>query len=104
VIGAIYLDGGMENARAFIHRFILEGHEDRDLFLDSKSKLQEYVQGTLKQDVSYQIIGENGPEHNKTFLAAAVVGNDLLGKGEGKTKKAAEQQAAYNALLVLRDR
>lgn len=103
VIGAVYLDGGMEPARTFIDRFILSDLEDKRLFYDSKSSLQELVQGKLKKDVSYELLEESGPEHNKTFRVSVHMGGECLGTGEGKTKKAAEQQAAYRALLHLRE-
>lgn len=102
VIGAVYLDGGMEPAKTFIDRFILSDLEDKKLFYDSKSSLQELVQGKLKKDVSYELLEESGPEHNKTFRVSVHMGGECLGTGEGKTKKAAEQQAAYRALLHLR--
>ena len=102
VIGAIYLDGGMECAKKYIHRFVLSDLENKQLFLDSKTNLQEYVQQNLKQDVHYELIEENGPEHDKIFTVEAVLGDKILGKGSGRTKKAAEQQAAYEALLGLK--
>lgn len=104
VIGAIYLDGGMEKAKAFIYRFILSDLEDKQLFYDSKSNLQEVVQGKLKKEVSYELLEESGPEHNKIFRVSVLMEEEVLGTGEGRTKKAAEQQAAYKALLALRDR
>ncbi len=104
VTGAIYLDGGMEYAKAFINRFILSDLEDKQLFYDSKSNLQELVQGKLKKELQYELLEESGPEHNKTFRVAVHMENECLGQGAGRTKKAAEQQAAYKALLLLRDR
>lgn len=104
IIGAIFLDGGLENAKAFINRFILTDLEDKQLFYDSKSSLQELAQGKLKKEVSYTLLGESGPEHNKTFHVSVSMEGKTLGEGRGRTKKAAEQQAAYNALLQLRDR
>lgn len=106
VTGAIYLDGGFEAAKRFIDRFILSDLEDKQLFYDSKSNLQELIQGRLKQEFHYELLEESGPEHNKTFRVCVVLeettGNRVLGEGEGRTKKAAEQQAAYRALLLLR--
>ena len=67
VIGAIYLDGGMENAKAFINRFILSDLEDKQLFYDSKTNLQELIQGKLKKEFHYELLEESGPEHDKTF-------------------------------------
>lgn len=104
VIGAIYLDGGMAPAKAYIERFILNDLEDKQLFYDSKSNLQEIVQGKLKKNVVYKLIEECGPEHNKLFRVKVYMDTEELGEGTGRTKKAAEQQAAYQALLVLRDR
>ena len=104
VTGAIYLDGGMEPAKAFIHRFILSDLEDKQLFYDSKSNLQELIQGKLKKEFQYELLEESGPEHNKLFKVAVRMEDEVLGEGEGRTKKAAEQQAAYKALLLLRVR
>lgn len=102
VIGAIFLDGGIEYAKDFINRFILSDLEDKQLFYDSKTNLQELVQGTLKQEIHYKPAGESGPEHDKTFRVEVYVGAEKIGAGEGRTKKAAEQKAAYEALLKLR--
>ncbi len=104
VIGAIYLDSGMEEAKAFIDRFVLNDLEDKQLFFDSKSTLQEIAQGRFKSSVRYEQLREDGPEHDKTFTVEAWIGKEALGEGSGRTKKAAEQQAAYQALLKLRDR
>ena len=104
VIGAIYLDGGMTPAKAYIDRFILSDLENKRLFYDSKSNLQEVVQGKLKKDVEYELLDVQGPEHNQTFCVQVRIGEDILGTGEGHTKKAAEQQAAYQALLLLQSR
>lgn len=104
VTGAVYLDGGMQAARDFINRFILSDLEDRQLFYDSKSNLQELIQGKLKKDFHYELKEESGPEHNKIFCVSVYMEEECLGAGTGKTKKAAEQQAAYQALLLLRDR
>lgn len=102
LIGALYLDGGMEPAREFILKFILSDLEDKQLFYDSKTNLQELVQGTLKKDVCYKAVGEFGPEHDKTFCVEVYMDQEMIGAGEGRTKKAAEQNAAYQALLKLR--
>lgn len=105
VIGAIYLDGGMKPARAYIDRFILSDLEHKRLFYDSKSNLQEVVQGKLKKDLAYELLDVQGPEHCQTFrVQVRILEGETLGVGEGHTKKAAEQQAAYKALLVLQDR
>lgn len=104
LIGAIYLDGGMEQAKAFINRFILSDLEDKQLFYDSKSHLQELIQGRLKKEFNYELLSETGPEHDKVFCVLVRMEGEILGTGEGKTKKAAEQQAAYHALLLLREK
>lgn len=104
VIGAIYLDGGFVPARDFIHRFILTDIEHKKLFYDSKTILQEVVQGNYEESLHYELIGEEGPDHDKRFLVEAVIGNQAIGKGSGHTKKAAEQEAAYQALLWLKER
>jgi len=104
VTGAIFLDGGMEPAKQFIYRFILSDIEDKQLFYDSKSNLQELIQGKLKKDFHYELRGEKGPEHDKIFEVEIFMEEESLGIGQGRTKKAAEQQAAYKALLLLRER
>ncbi|MCM1046604.1 MAG: ribonuclease III [Candidatus Gastranaerophilales bacterium] len=104
VIGALYLDGGMVPAKTFIDRFILSDLEDKRLFYDSKSSLQELIQGKLKKEFHYELLKEQGPEHDKTFEVELFMEDESLGTGTGRTKKAAEQQAAYRALLLLRDR
>ena len=104
LIGAIYLDSGMKEAKEFIFRFILNDLENKQLFYDSKSNLQEVVQGSFKSEVTYELAGESGPEHNKSFSVRVKLGKEILGEGNGKTKKAAEQQAAYQALLKLREK
>ena len=78
--------------------------EDKQLFYDSKSNLQELIQGTLKKDFHYELRDEKGPEHDKIFEVEIFMEEESLGTGQGRTKKAAEQQAAYKALLLLRER
>ena len=104
LIGAIFLDSGMEKAKAHIEKFILSDLEDKVLFYDSKSTLQEILQGKLRKDFQYVLLDENGPEHNKEFVVQVDVEGEVLGVGKGRTKKAAEQQAAYQALLKLKDK
>ena len=100
LIGAIYLDGGFANAKEFIHRFVLNDLENKQLFYDSKTILQEVVQAH-GLEVEYELTGEEGPEHDKKFHVIAKAGDLFVVKGTGHTKKAAQQQAAYNALLHL---
>ncbi len=103
VIGAVFLDGGIEKAKEFILRFILSDIESKQLFYDSKSNLQELMQGTLKKEFHYKLLEESGPEHSKSFVVEVIMEGRSLGRGLGRTKKAAEQQAAYEALLFLRE-
>ena len=102
VIGAIYLDGGFERARAFVRRFILNDIENKKLFFDSKTYLQEIAQVQYKnEEIRYELIREEGPDHAKLFVMQVKIGDRMLGEGTGSTKKGAEQEAAYNALLTL---
>lgn len=103
LIGAIYLDGGFANAKEFIHKYILNDIENKQLFYDSKTTLQEIVQGQYEEDVHYVLVKEEGPDHNKSFFVEAVLGKKVLGQGCGHTKKAAEQQAAYCAIKKLKN-
>ena len=98
LIGAIYLDGGFANAKEFIHRFILKDLENKKLFFDSKTILQEIVQANFKEGISYHLIGEEGPDHDKCFTVVVQVNGQVVGNGTGHTKKAAEQAAAYQAI------
>ncbi len=101
LIGAIYLDSGLEQAKRFIDRFVLvETREKERLLNDSKTRLQEYVQ-KYKKDFRYELIEESGPEHDKLFLIEVVVDGKPMGRGRGKTKKMAAQQAAAAALRSL---
>ena len=102
VIGALYLDGGFQTARRFIHRFVLSDLENKILFYDSKSVLQEMIQTMPDMELSYALVGEEGPEHDKQFLVEARLNGKTAGSGKGHSKKAAEQQAAYQVILSLR--
>ena len=102
VIGAIYLDGGLANAKEFIHKFILTDIEHKKLFYDCKTSLQEVVQGHYEEELNYRLISEEGPDHDKRFSVEARIGERVIGTGIGHTKKAAEQEAAYQALLLLK--
>ncbi len=104
LIGAIYLDGGFTNAKEFIHRFVLTDLENKKLFYDSKTILQEMVQAKKDGDVTYRLVKEEGPDHNKSFYVEVLIGGAVMGEGSGRTKKAAEQQAAYKAIVSLKNR
>ena len=103
LIGAIYLDGGFASAKEFISRFILNDIEHKQLFFDSKTILQEMVQAMGENPLSYELIREEGPDHNKIFEARALIGEEEVGRGTGRTKKAAESMAAYRGILKLRE-
>ncbi len=102
VIGALYLDGGFEAARNFIHRFVLSDLENKILFYDSKTVLQEMIQAIPGARFQYILTGEVGPDHDKEFLVEGHLNGKAVGNGKGRTKKAAEQQAAYQTILYLR--
>lgn len=102
VIGAIYRDGGYSSAKSFINDKVLTDIENKQLFYDSKTKLQEIVQSMDNCELSYDLVKEEGPDHNKHFQVNAVISGAILGVGTGSTKKAAEQEAAYHAILKLR--
>ena len=102
VIGAIFLDGGIENAKEFIYHFVLSDLENKILFLDSKTLLQEEIQKKNTAQLRYELVGETGPDHDKQFSVEAYLDDKLIGSGVGRTKKAAEQQAAYEALMKLK--
>lgn len=104
LIGAIYLDGGFASAKEFIHRFILNDLENKKLFFDSKTILQEIVQANFKETISYRLVREEGPDHDKSFHVMVYIGEEEYGLGNGRTKKAAEQEAAYQSILKLHEK
>lgn len=101
LIGAVYLDGGLASAKEFIHSFVLNDLENKKLFYDSKSILQEYAQAR-GIDCRYELLGEEGPEHIKKFKMAVLLDEKEYAVGEGNSKKHAQQQAAYEAILKIR--
>lgn len=101
LIGAIFLDGGIDVAKDFIIRFALNDIENKRLFHDCKTVLQERINSVKIGTLSYEIINESGPDHNKNYEAVAKIDDKIIGQGIGHTKKAAEQQAAFNALKSL---
>ncbi len=102
VIGAIFLDGGFFAAKDFVLKYIMTDIEHKRMFYDSKTILQEVCQARFKQNISYRLIHEEGPDHAKTFTVEALVGTDVLGSGTGNSKKSAEQEAAYHSLILLK--
>lgn len=104
VIGSIYLDGGFECARKFINDFIVKvsmTEYDTIQSMDYKTSLQEIIQQSSKIPIVYKIIDETGPDHDKTFCVEVSHDEKTLGTGEGRSKKEAEQNAAYIALNSL---
>ena len=102
LIGAIYLDGGFANAKEFVLNYVLNDIEHKKLFFDSKTIFQEMVQGNIPGEISYHPLGESGPDHDKTFSVEVWIGEQCMGQGSGRTKKAAEQMAAYRAICRLK--
>lgn len=104
VIAAMYLDGGIAPAKAFIDAHILSRLTDGEagLMRDWKTELQELVQQKPGRCLTYEMISESGPDHRKLFTAAVSMDGKLIGTGEGRTKKEAEQMAAKDAIEALR--
>lgn len=100
VMGAVYIDGGYDKAKRFIHRCFLDQTEKFEES-DYKSCLQEIVQKRHKVPPSYQLLETTGPDHDKTFLVRVKIGSRRMGTGKGKTKKEAEQAAAQDALETM---
>ena len=103
IIGAIYLDGGLEEARKFIHKFVLDDVEENQLFVDSKSILQERIQADSDKILRYELVSETGPEHDKTFEVAVYINDERMATAIGHNKKDAEQQAAYLVLKKMKE-
>ena len=98
VIGAIYLDQGIETATKFIETYLFKDVENKVLFFDAKTNLQEIVQGEGKGRLKYVLVGEEGPDHAKIFTVEARLGENVIGTGSGHSKKSAEQHAAFEAI------
>ena len=102
VLAACFLDGGMEAARRFIETFVLcNVPQSRLRNVDYKTALQELVQQKKNQQISYQLVGESGPDHNKSFCVEVTLNGTVVGKGTGSSKKRAEQDAARIAMETL---
>lgn len=106
LIGAIYMDGGFECSRSFIMEVMKTTIEDAingRIFIDYKTHLQELLQNDNSVTISYEIVDEKGPDHNKTFFAQVKSNGKVIGFGEGKSKKESEQYAAKMALEGVKD-
>ena len=98
VVAAIYLDGGMEAVKPYILRFIKDAVKREASFKDNKSLLQEEIQKVKGNILTYEELGEEGPDHDKTFVFMVKLNGEVIGEGKGKSKKEAEQNAAGAAL------
>ena len=104
VIAASFLDGGMTAARGFIDRFVLSRVPVQQLTnKDYKTALQELVQQKKNQTITYRLVGESGPDHDKTFLVEVSLNGQVAGQGCGTSKKRAEQDAARDALSKIKE-
>ncbi|MGN1080848.1 MAG: ribonuclease III [Acutalibacteraceae bacterium] len=103
VIASIYLDGGIDEARKFILSFIVPEIEQKRpaKFEDYKTLLQEIIQQNPDEMVEYRVTGESGPDHDKTFTVEVTLNHNVIGRGNGKSKKDAEQKAAKEALALM---
>ena len=103
LIAAVYLDGGMEAAKKHILRFVIpeiEQHKNNS-FKDYKTALQEIIQKNPGERLEYRLIGSSGPDHDKHFKVEVCLNSNVIGKGGGRSKKEAEQQAAREALELM---
>ena len=104
VFAAVYLDGGIQAASRLIHRVLLDGAKEEaveERRRDFKTALQELVQRQADQVLTYRMVGEQGPDHAKVFMAEVLLNGTAIGSGSGHSKKEAEQSAARAALQKL---
>lgn len=105
LIGAIYLDQGIEAARKFINKNLISHLDEiikKGLYQDAKSVLQEKAQDELGITPTYEVLEESGPDHVKKFIIGVYIGEKLIGKGSGSSKQSAQQSAAESALKKLK--
>ena len=104
MLAAVYLDGGIGQARRLIHELIVDQEQERTAAgRDYKTALQELVQRTSGQALAYRLIGESGPDHAKTFEMEVLLNGTAIGSGSGRSKKEAEQAAAKTAVAHLEE-
>lgn len=103
VLAAIYLDGGIAQARRTVRALILHNGEEMSANRDYKTALQELAQRESGRRLSYRLVGEEGPDHAKRFSVVVELNGVTVGAGEGRTKKAAEQNAARAAIATLQE-
>ncbi|MGE4548451.1 MAG: ribonuclease III [Intestinibacillus sp.] len=104
LLGAIYLDGGIEPARRFVLNFIPRKAEEArrgGVFKDYKTMLQEIVQRNKQETLEYRLSGESGPDHDKQFTMQLLLNSNVFAEGTGRSKKEAEQMAAKQALELM---
>lgn len=101
LIAAIYLDAGFEEAKKFVLGFIANAAVEEPSITDYKTALQEIVQKNHGEILEYFMVGESGPDHNKTFIVEVRLNSNCIGTGEGRSKKQAEQMAAKEALILM---
>lgn len=101
LIAAIYLDGGLDEARRFVLDFVKKAADQQMKFRDYKTELQEIIQKNPLEHLSYVLVGESGPDHDKRFEVEVNLNSNVVGYGVGRSKKLAEQQAAKQALELM---
>ena len=101
VLAAVYLDGGLAEARKIVQRFILARETEKAVTRDYKTALQELVQRESGQVLAYRLIGQSGPDHAKVFTVEVDLNGKAVGRGTGHSKKEAEQMAARSAVEML---
>ena len=103
LLAAVYLDGGIEPARKFVLGFVVDLLENKNQFAfnDYKTMLQEIIQKNPEEKLSYMLVEESGPDHNKKFVVEVHLNSNVIGKGSGGSKKSAEQAAAKEALKLM---
>lgn len=100
---AIYLDAGRESAEQFIYRHLIHTLEHQTLFFDAKTRLQEIVQQDPNARLTYELVSEEGPSHNKVFVTAVFRNGTEIGRGVGHSKKTSQQDAAVHAIQALEE-
>ena len=101
VIGAIYLDGGFDAARAFVRRFVIDNIDEMSLLRDGKSLIQKHIQSLQGQTLEYKVYDMEAPGHAERFKAELYINDELISSGRGQSKKTAEQNAAVSACRKL---
>lgn len=103
ILAAIYIDGGIEAAKKHVLRFVIPELEngEYELFNDYKTALQEVIQRNPEERLTYVLIDETGPDHDKRFTVEVHLNSNVIGTGVGKSKKQAEQAAAHQALVLM---